>query len=543
MTTAPAARIVSIIPADPKYAQRDIRKQHLRVAPYCRVSTDSEEQLTSYESQIAYYTAMIAQNPDWTMVRLYADEGITGTSVKKRKQFLKMITDCKAGKIDLVITKSTTRFARNTLEGIQIVRELKRLGIGVFFEKENANTLYMDNEMILTFFFSQAQAESESLSKNVSWGHRRNFENGKVYYHYDSFLGYRKGPDGQPEIDEEQATVVRRIFARYLMGDSVRKICRDLEADGIPTSRGLEKWSDSTVQNLLRNEKYIGDALLQKTYIQDIFTRKSMKNLGQLPKYYVHDCHPAIIDRETFQKVQEEIARRAGKRKTSSRAKTELGKYSGKYALSEILVCGECGSPYRRQTYMPKGEKIYVWRCLNRMENGRRICKCSPTYTETDIHQAVVAAMNEMISQRMVKEILQGSISAALAAQEPELSLPGIEQKIQAIQERQIELYKLESAPDAGEEFDEELGRLHAEKMRLMQIKAELESVPSDTTALDRRMEEIVRALDHESGAITEYDDISVRQLVSNIKAMDKETILVRFKDGTEIIQYIRKQM
>ena len=276
---------VTFMPPDPKFEQKDIRKQHLRVAPYCRVSTDKEEQLSSYEAQIEYYTARIADNPEWTMVRLYADEGKSGTSTKKRKEFNQLIADCEKGKIDLVITKSVSRFGRNTLDGIQYVRKLKRLGIGVYFEKENVNTLYMDNEMILTFFFSQAQSESESLSKIVSWGHRRNFEKGKVYYQYKNFMGYRRGPDGTPEIDEEQAEIVRRIFARYLMGDSVGTICKDLEADGIKTVRGNDKWSISVIQGMLQNEKYIGDALLQKTYVADLFTHQSKKNMGELPKY------------------------------------------------------------------------------------------------------------------------------------------------------------------------------------------------------------------------------------------------------------------
>lgn len=535
-----AAKKVTVIPADPQYTQRDIRKQHLRVAPYCRVSTDSDEQLTSYRAQIEYYTAKIAENPDWTMVRMYADEGTTGTSMKKRKEFLKLVDDCEKGKIDLVITKSTTRFARNTLEGIQTVRKLRRLGVGVFFEKENANTLYMDNEMILTFFFSQAQAESESLSKNVSWGHRRNYENGKVYYHYDSFLGYKRGPDGQPEIDEEQAAVVRRIFARYLMGDSVRKICRDLEADGIRTVRGCEKWSDSTVQHMLRNEKYIGDALLQKTYIQDIFTRKSMKNEGQLPKYYVHNCHPAIIDRSTFQKVQEEIARRSSKKKISAKAKTELGKYSGKYALSELLVCGECGSPYRRQTYMPRGEKYHVWRCLNRLENGTRICKHSPTFLETDIHDAIVAAMNGQLGRGTAKDVLKQCISAALAVSEPELTLPTVESRIRTLQERQIELIGLATAEGARfEDYDEEIGRINEEKLRLLGIRSELETAQQGSAAFNHSMDEIDAALSQDSGMIEEYDDIRTRQLVSYIKVVDKERLLIRFRDGTEIVQTV----
>ena len=535
-----AAKKVTVIPADPRYTQRDIRKQHLRVAPYCRVSTDSDEQLTSYRAQIEYYTAKIAENPDWTMVRMYADEGTTGTSMKKRKEFLKLVDDCEKGKIDLVITKSTTRFARNTLEGIQTVRKLRRLGVGVFFEKENANTLYMDNEMILTFFFSQAQAESESLSKNVSWGHRRNYENGKVYYHYDSFLGYKRGPDGQPEIDEEQAAVVRRIFARYLMGDSVRKICRDLEADGIRTVRGCKKWSDSTVQHMLRNEKYIGDALLQKTYIQDIFTRKSMKNEGQLPKYYVHNCHPAIIDRTTFQKAQEEIARRASKKKTSAKAKTELGKYTGKYALSELLVCGECGSPYRRQTYMPRGEKYHVWRCLNRLENGTRICKHSPTLREEEIHAAVVAAMNGQLDRLRAKDALKQSIYTVLAAAEPEMTLPAVESQVKALQERQIKLIGLATAEGARfEDYDEEIGRINEEKLKLLGIRSELETVQQGSTAFDHRMDEIDAVLSQDSGMIEKYDDVRTRQLVSYIKVLDKEHLLIRFRDGTEIVQTV----
>ncbi len=537
-----AQKKVTFIPADPQFEKKDIRSQRLRVAPYCRVSTDSEEQLTSYEAQIEYYTAKIAANPEWTMVRLYADEGITGTSTKKRKQFNKLIADCEAGKIDLVITKSVSRFGRNTLDGIEYTRKLKRLGVGVYFEKENVNTLHMDNEMILTFFFSQAQAESESLSGNVKWGHRKNFKDGKVYYHYNSFLGYKRGASGEPEIDEEQAAVVRRIFARYLMGDSIRQIARGLEADGIKTATGKDKWSDGVIQWMLRNEKYIGDALLQKTYIADIFTHQSKRNMGELPKYYVHDCHPAIIDRETFRKVQEEIARRAGKKRTSSKAKTELGKYSGKFAFSELLVCGECGSPYRRQTYMPRGEKYHVWRCLNRMENGTKVCKHSPTFRERDLQNAVLAAINEMFSQRKAKEAARESIAATLAEEAPTLSLPAIENQLRAVQERQMELMRL--AYDAGAEnteFDKELQKIYAAKAQLLMLKSEAEQTSQDTTEYDERMGRLDAAVELDSGAIEEYDEVMVRQLISNVKIIDKNAILVRFKDGIEIQQRIEK--
>lgn len=536
----PQQRRITVIPADPSFVEKDIRKKHLRVAPYCRVSTDNEEQLNSYNAQIAYYTEKIAATPEWTMVRLYADEGITGTSMKKRKEFLRMLRDCDRGKIDLVITKSVSRFGRNTLDGLDTVRKLKRQGIGVYFEKENVNTLYMDNEMILTFMMSQAQAESESLSGNVKWGHRKNFKDGKVYYHYASFLGYREGPDGLPEVDPEEAAVVRRIFARYLMGQSIHQICKDLTADGVKTARCKDTWRDSVVQGMLQNEKYIGDALLQKTYMADLFTHEQRKNMGELPKYYVHECHPAIIDRDTFQRVQEELARRSSLRKTSSRTKTELGKYCGKYVLSELLVCGECGSPYRRVVWSrPEGKRI-VWRCINRLEHGKKVCKKSPTWNETDIHTAVTASMNELFHAQAAKEALETSITAALAGENGELSLPALEVRIRSLQERQMELFQLavSAGPDCLD-YDGEIQRVNMAKTSLMAKKAELEREGRSAAAFERRMGEIAKELEQASGTIIDFDEVTVRQLVSNIKVVSKDTLMVRFKDGTEITQMI----
>lgn len=472
------------------------------------------------------------------MVRLYADEGKSGTSTKKRKEFLKLIRDCEKGKVDLIICKSVSRFGRNTLDGLDYVRRLKRIGVGVYFEKENVNTLFMDNEMILTFFFSQAQAESESLSGNVKWGHRKNFKDGKVYYNYKNFLGYRRGADDQPEMDEEEAAVVRRIFSRYLIGHSVRKICCDLMADGIKTSRGKTVWHDSVVQNMLQNEKYIGDALLQKTYIADLFTHQSRKNDGILPKYYVHECHPPIIDRETFRKVQEEIARRSSLRKTSSKAKTELARYSGKYALNEILVCGECGSPYRRKLWIQNGERRYVWRCLNRLEHGRKLCRHSPTLDEAELHLTITSAMNEMFQMHTAKQVLADSITAALAGEEQELTLPAVESRIRSLQERQMELFQLAVSAGADcTEYDEEIQRVNMAKTSLMLKKAELERLGQTATVFQERMTRIGQAVESTNAAITHFDDLTVRQLISNIKVIDKDRLFIRFKDGTEIEQ------
>lgn len=501
--------------------------------------------LRNYEGQIlkALVGNRMPEENENGIMHWYADEGITGTSAKKRKDFLQMIRDCERGKIDLVITKSVSRFCRNTLDGLNYVRRLKRHGVGVYFEKENVNTLFMDNEMILTFMMSQAQAESESLSGNVRWGHRKNFKDGKVYYHCKTFLGYRWGADGQPEIDPEQAAIVRRIFSRFLLGHSVRQITTDLMADGIKTATGKTVWHDSVVQKMLCNEKYIGDAILQKTYIADLFTREKRVNNGELPKYYVHDCHPAIIDRETFQKVQEELARRSSLKKTSSKAKTQLGKYCGKYVLSELLVCGECGSPYRRVIWTQKGVKRVVWRCQNRLEHGRKICKQSPTLDEGDIHDAVISAMNELFRMQAAKDAVKAGIAAVLAGEEQTMSLPAVELQIRNLQERQLELFQLIVSAGADcTDYDEELQQVNIAKTRLMAQKAELEKEQRGAAAFESRLAELDMALEQASGTLTDFDELTVRQLVSNIKVLDKDSLLICFKDGTEITQAMQRR-
>ena len=535
-----AVRKVTVIPADPKHNQKDIRKQRLRVAPYCRVSTSSEEQLDSYQAQIEYYTEKIAAQQEWTMVDMFADEGKTATSTKKRKDFLRMIKACEKGKVDLIITKSVSRFCRNTLDGLDYVRRLKRMGVGVFFEKENVNTLYMDNEMILTFMMSQAQAESESMSGNIRWGHRKNFKDGKVYFHYAGFLGYRRGENNLPEIDPEEAEIVRRIFSRYLIGHSVAKIIADLEADGIKTARGHKKWNDGVIRGMLQNEKYMGDALLQKTYIADLFTRQTKKNTGELPQYYVENSHPAIIDRLTFQRVQEEMARRSSLKKVSTAAKTELAKYSGKYVLTELLSCGNCGSPYRRVTWTrPEGKKI-VWRCINRLENGKKFCKDAPTLEESRIHTAVVSAMNEMFSQKSLKAILQDSIRTALLPGNGETSLAAIDSRLSQLREQQYRLLQLAAAVGADStQYDEELKKVSMEFSALVAKRSELEKNKQDTEQADERAEQLAAELESADTGITAFDEVTVRQLISAITVLSEEKLLIRFKDGTEIEQII----
>ena len=292
-------RIVTLIPAKP-LAERQAMKRQLRVAAYCRVSTEEEEQQSSYEAQCTYYTDKIMTNPEWTMAGIFADEGITGTSTKKRDDFNRMIRRCKAKKIDLILTKSISRFARNTLDTINYTRMLRAMGIGVFFEKENINTLDMDSEMLITMLGAFAQAESESISRNVAWGKRQAIREGKVHVNFNRLYGYFLQEDGTPCVDEKKAAVVQFIFQRYKVGDSPRIIASRLDEKGILNPSGGQKWEPATIKAILKNEKYCGDVLGQKTFKEGVIGGKVQKNTGQLPQVLVQNNHPAIISRELF---------------------------------------------------------------------------------------------------------------------------------------------------------------------------------------------------------------------------------------------------
>ena len=379
----------SMIVDKEKYRQR-------RVAAYCRVSTDSEEQLTSYTTQKRVYTEMIAANKEWQLAGIYADEGISGTRADKRQEFQRMIKDCQFGKIDYIITKSVSRFARNTVDCLETVRMLKAMGIGVFFEEQNIDTLKSDSELYLVIYAGFAQSESESISKNITWSFRKNFEDGKCIFMYKKLLGYKKGNDGQPEIVPYEAEIVERIYDMYLGGQTTRTISETLKAENIEIPGKSFTFSSHMIENILKNEKYKGDALLQKTYITVPISKRVKKNNGELPMYYVENSHPAIIERRIFDRVQEEIARRAGKKKVKQTGtKTELGRYSGKYALTELLYCGECGTPYRRCTWSRNGKKKIVWRCVSRLDYGKKYCKNSPSVEESRLHNAIAAAITK----------------------------------------------------------------------------------------------------------------------------------------------------
>jgi len=409
MKMAMPKKNVAFIPAQPIY-DRNIRAElkGLRVAAYCRVSTTLEQQEGSYEAQVSYYTEKIKSNPNWKCAGIYADDGKSGTNTKKRDDFNAMIEDCMAGKIDMVLTKSVSRFARNTVDSLQTIRKLKEKNIAVYFEKENINTLDGTGELLITILSSQAQEESRNLSENTKWGITRRFENGIISINHKKFMGYTKDEDGELVIVSEEAEIVKRIFRMYLEGSSILEITRALEADEIKTATGKDTWHPGVIEKMLVNEKYMGDALLQKTYTVDFLTKKRVKNNGIVPQYYIEDNHEAIIPKELFYKVQEEKARRASLNKSAvtrkaNKAKKEKSKFSSKYALTEILVCEECGHPYRRQVWSKYGQKTAVWRCENRLKNGTKAnCKHSPTLKEEPLHNAIMTAINSVVENNEI---------------------------------------------------------------------------------------------------------------------------------------------
>ena len=534
-------RRVRVIPATK--TQGAIHSTHdgkKRVAAYCRVSTDSEEQLNSYEAQKSYYTQKIEESSDWEMAEIYADEGISGTSMKKRTEFKKMITACKRGHIDLIITKSLSRFARNTVDCLETVRLLKANGIGVYFEKENINTLTESSEFLITLFSGFAQAESESLSKNVAWGWRKSAEAGNVYFQYKRMLGYRKGTDGQPEIVPEEAKIIRRIYRRYLAGCSLGQIKQELEQDNIPTAQKVERWSSAVIHNILTNEKYMGDALLQKTYITDCISKKVKKNMGERPMYYVENNHPAIIPRETFDQVQKEMTRRSSKRKVLQKSgKTELGKYSGKYALTELLVCGECGSPYKRVTWARNGKKRIVWRCVSRLEFGTKYCHNSPTLDESRLHNAILAAMNEYaaIRQEVCPDVLAMVEEAKRAMSQAGAMLLELKKRMDEVSQEQSDVLDRLLANMADAELNARMKALTDEKeaLKAQILKVQQKEVSMAEQAAKRQ--QMWDSLKECSAGYTEFDDEFVRQIIRKITVEDAETIHVHFRDSDVVLE------
>ena len=533
MTTASNVRI---IPAKSQMEISRSKYQQLRVAAYCRVSTEQEEQQNSYQVQIAYYTDLINRKKEWSLVGIFADEGISGTQTKKRTEFNRMIRMCKNKKIDLVITKSISRFARNTVDCLEYVRQLKNLGIGVIFEKENINTLTMTSEFMIALYGSFAQAESESISKNVSWGKEKAYREGKVQFQYQNLLGYRKGADGKPEIVPEEAETVRLIYKLFLDGYSMTNIKKTLESKGILTAKSKKVWNESLISSILKNEKYVGDALLQKTYTLDCITHKVVKNHGERPMYLVTDHHAPIIDRDTYNRVQQELARRSSKRKISDKTVTEQGKYSSKYALSELLICGNCGTPYRRTTWSARGKKQIVWRCISRLEHGKTYCPDSPTIKEESLHKAIIHAINNYYSCRNdIVRILKANIGTILECQGQE-EIISIENRLKEIDQARNDLVNLIASGGCDEDkLDSEFSRLYQEECQLSERLEILKSQNKTSAETQAKLNKIMDMIENEKFELETFDNVLIRKLIECVKVLNKNEILVIFKGGYEV--------
>ena len=665
-----------------------------KVCAYCRVSRNTADQLNSYARQIRVYTDLIRRNPDWQMVEIFADEGITGTSASKRPEFQRMLKLCEQKQIDLIITKSISRFARNTMEALDIVRKLKILGIGVQFEKEGINTLSLGDEMLLNTFtaiaqeesiaiserirysntkrmesgdfidgnapygyrmvdrvlipnedeaqivrdiFDQylkgastheiarnlndagipgkfgrtwkvstiryilrnekidyiitksvsrfarntvecleyvrmlkarnigilfeeqnidtlkcdselylviyagfAQSESESMSKNITWAFRKNFEDGKVVFNYSKMVGYRKGNDGNPEIIPEEAEVIRNIFDWFLAGRTPREIVDLLIADGIQTKCGKQKWSVGTIQSILRNEKYCGDAILQKTVTIDCISKTHKKNTGEAPMYYVHNNHEAIITREQFNKAQEELLRRNTiAPKMSSRTISAQGRYS-RYALTEILHCDECGSRYKRCTWAKRGVKKVMWRCVSRIEHGTQYCKHSPSIEESALHSAIVRAINRFNQENEItyRLLMKASLSDALGIGGSNEEMELLTRRIDTLNAKMMKL--INDAVSEGRSIDDNEGEFKEISDEIAQLNSRVsaikELIANDESAKDR-LESINAKVEELKDGITEYDDTIVRQMIECIKVYGDKRIEVIFGGGTSIIE------
>ena len=532
-----AERIVEVIPATwnpTDESSREIRK--LRVAAYCRVSTELEQQQSSYDIQIEYYTRHIMQNPNWIFAGVFADDGRSATNTFRRDDFNQLMDQCLKGKVDMVITKSISRFARNTVDCISWVRKLKEKNVAVYFEKENLNTLDDSTEMILTILSSQAQEESRAISTNVKWGYARKFEKGESIRQRS--YGFRKAPTGEMCIMEEEAAVIRNMARWFLDGDSLERIKHRLEDAGIETTTGKKTWSTGTIYNILTNEKIMGDVLLQKTFTADYLTKRRVKNSGQQKQYYVKNHHEAIIPKTVYYKIQEEIARRSSLKKAGTRkGKTAQGVYSSKYALTGIMVCNECGAHYRRTTWAKNGKKVIVWRCINRLEHGTKRCHESPTLKEEVIQEAIMGKLHSLSIDQEEENFLNGVKEDILRAAKVvggACTEEEIDKTIEELRDQLMDYVGMAAREHGGENWYSDrmrkLGLQISELKKRRESIREQEKIRDEYEYLDQEISRIIGETGGTSGA--EFDNIFIRQIVQEIRVISKNKLQIQLRTG-----------
>lgn len=496
-----------------------------KVAGYARVSTDHEDQISSYEAQVDYYTNYIKDRADWEFAGIYTDEGITATSTRKREGFKQMIEDALAGKIDLIITKSVSRFARNTVDSLTTIRKLKENGIEVYFEKENIWTLDAKGELLLTIMSSLAQEEARNISENTTWGQRKRFADGRYSLNYGRFLGYDRGPEGGLVINEEEAKIVRFIYQQFLAGFSYYKIAGILMEKGVKAPGGT-KWYGNTVRGILTNEKYKGDALLQKTYTADYLTKKLKKNTGEVPQYYIEDDHEAIISPKVFDMVQIELARRTNNGK----------RYSGAGVFATKVKCAECGSWYGSKVWhsTDKYRKV-VYRCNHKYGDGK---KCStPHFTEDELKELFISALNRVIDIRdeVIENIRRlaetAGDNAELEKEKDELSQE-LEVVVGLINDLVAEnAHKAQDQTDYQKRYEALVDRYNISEKKYKEAADGLEERRARAEVLNNEIE----TLEKQNGPVSEFNEYVWGALVDYATVYSKDDVRFTFKDGMEI--------
>lgn len=508
---------ITVIPStfNPETRMPTAQIEKRKVAAYARVSTDLEEQVTSYRAQVDYYTKYIKEREDWEFVKVYTDEGISGTSTKNREGFQTMIANALDGKINLIITKSVSRFARNTVDSLSTIRLLKEHDVEVYFQKENIFTFDSKGELMISILSSLAQEESRSISENVTWGQRKRFADGKVSLPYSSFLGYRKGTDGLPEIVPEEAEIVRYIYRRFIAGLTPYKIAAELTEQGIPTPAGKEKWASRTIKSILTNEKYKGDALLQKKFTVDFLTKKQKINEGEVPQYYVENSHPAIIDPLEFDMVQDEFLRREN-----------VGKqYSSTSIFASKMICGDCGSYFGAKVWHSNSKyRRVIYQCNSKFK-GEHFCT-TPHLYESEIQQKFLNAFSRYFEQRdVVIRNCQFVLNQLKMQDEHNAELQTEFEEINEKLKRYI--------TSGGTDSDYSELNARYEKVAA-QIDAE-EQLAVERNGRIAKIQEILRVLKKSDSILETFDENIWTALVKTLTVFHDGSMVFLFKDGTEV--------
>jgi len=522
------ARAVTVIPPtiNPITHLPDLSVRKRRVAGYARVSTDKDEQFTSYEAQIDYYTQYIKRNPEWEFVTVYTDEGLSGLNAKKREGFNQMVEDALAGKIDLIVTKSVSRFARNTVDSLVTVRKLKEKGVEVYFEKENIYTLDSKGELLITIMSSLAQEESRSISENVTWGQRKRFSDGKVSLPYSQFLGYERGQDGIPQIVEDEAALVKRIYELFMSGKTACAIAKLLTTEGVPTPAGKTKWSVSTIESILTNEKYRGSAKLQKRFTVDFLTKTMKVNEGEVPQYYVEFSHEPIIQPDEWDAVQKEFNRRKA-----------LGRsYSGNSVFASRIICGDCGSFYGSKVWNSNSKyRRTIWQC-NAKFKGEHKCT-TPHLDEQQIKTRFLAAFDNLIDSK--DAILENceqvrAMYTDCAAIDAELA--ELLREIDVVTELTRKCVEENAA--SAQNQNEYQARYNGYVARYDAAKAKIKALETERTLRLARadaFDAFIRTFKEMDTIPTEFDDRLWQKTIETVAVRSDGALMFRFQNGMEV--------